>query len=69
MELRQIDQDRSIRARIPFPVTDATTEELKTYGIQAVPVLLVGDLKKKTYFKVDGFQSTPAILSALNGQG
>ena len=69
VELRQIDQDRSIRARIPFPVTDASAAELKTYGIQAVPVLLIGDLKKKSYSKLDGFQSTPAVLSALNGRG
>jgi hypothetical protein len=69
VELRQIDQDRSIRVRIPFPVTDASIEELKTYGIQAVPVLLVGDLKNKKYFKVDGFQSTSDVLSAINGQG
>ncbi|MGK5083732.1 conjugal transfer protein TraF [Bdellovibrionota bacterium FG-1] len=66
VELRQIDQDRSIRARIPFPVTDASPEELKTYGIQAVPVLLVGDLKAKSFFKMQGYQPAPTVLAALS---
>jgi glutaredoxin len=65
VELRQVDRDRSTRAKIPFPVTDATPEELKTYGVQAVPVLLVGDLRRKSYFKIDGFHPTSAVVAAL----
>lgn len=68
VELRKIDQDRSIRARIPFPVTDASAAELKTYGIQAVPVLLVGDLKKKSFFKMQGYQPASAVTKALQTQ-
>ena len=66
VELRQVDTDRSTRVRIPFPVADATPEELKTYGIEAVPVLLVGDLKRKSFVKLQGYQSTAAVLSALS---
>lgn len=65
VELRQVDKDRSTRSRIPFPVADATPEELKTYGVEAVPVLLVGDLKNKSFFKMQGYQTVPAVLAGL----
>lgn len=65
VELRQTDQDRSIRAQIPFPVADASPQELKSYGIQAVPVLLVGDLKRGTFSKMQGYQPTSQVISAL----
>jgi len=65
VEIRQVDQDRSVRARIPFPVVDASAQELKIYGIQSVPVLLIGDLKKKTYFKMEGYQAASTVLSTL----
>jgi hypothetical protein len=65
VELRQVDRDRSTRAKIPFPVTDATPEELKTYGVQAVPVLLVGDLQRKSYSKMEGFQPYSVVAGAL----
>jgi hypothetical protein len=67
VELRQTDQDRSIRAQIPFPVADASPQELKSYGIQAVPVLLVGDLKRGTFSKMQGYQPTAQVISALAG--
>ena len=65
VELRQVDKDRSTRSRIPFPVADATPEELKTYGVEAVPVLLVGDLKNKSFFKMQGYQTAASILTVL----
>jgi hypothetical protein len=67
VELRQIDQDLSIRARIPFPVTNASPEELKQYQIDGVPLLLVGDLSQGTFFKIQGYQSTHSVLQALQG--
>ncbi len=66
VELRQIDSDVKARKAIPFPVVSATPAELKQYKIQSVPVLLVGDLKAKTFFKVEGYQSEQAIFTALS---
>lgn len=65
IELRQVDRDASVRARIPFPVTSATPQELKQYGIESVPVLLVGDLKARSFFKMQGDQSAAAVVAAL----
>jgi hypothetical protein len=67
VELRQIDQDLSIRARIPFPVTSASHQELKQYKIDGVPLLLVGDPSQGTFFKIQGYQSTHSVLQALQG--
>lgn len=66
VELRQIDSDIKARNKIPFPVVSATPADLKQYKIQSVPVLLVGDLKAKTFFKVEGYQTEQAVLSALS---
>lgn len=65
-ELRQVDRDKSKVSHIPFPISDAQAGELQLYGIQAVPVLLVGDLKKETYFKMEGYQTASAVIAALN---
>ena len=68
IELRQIDANTSVRAHIPLPVSDASRKELSQYQIQAVPLLLVGDLKKRTFFKIQGYQSTDAVLQALRSE-
>ena len=65
IELRQVDRDEAARARIPFPVSPASSEELKQYGVESVPVLLVGDLKAKSFFKMQGYQTTQTVLDAL----
>ena len=65
IELKQLDSNMEARGRIPFPVTDATATELKQYKIESVPLLLVGDLKARTFFKIQGYQSEESILNAL----
>ena len=65
IELRQVDHDEAARARIPFPVNPASSDELKRYRIESVPVLVIGDLKAKSFFKMQGYQASPAVLSAL----
>ena len=65
IELRQVDRDESARAKIPFPVSPANPTELKQYGIESVPVLLVGDLQKKSFFKMQGYQTAAAVMGAL----
>ncbi len=68
VELRQIDDDVSARAKIPFAVASATPEELKRYQIESVPVLLVGNLKKQSFFKIQGYQPSAEVLKVLNGK-
>ncbi|MGK5083501.1 hypothetical protein WDW37_09365 [Bdellovibrionota bacterium FG-1] len=66
IELRQVDRDEAARAKIPFPVSPAPPEELKRYGIESVPVLLIGDIQKKSFFKMQGYQTAAAVLGALS---
>jgi hypothetical protein len=68
IELRQVDSDLSIRSQIPFPVSSATPKELKQYQIEGVPLLLVGDLKRGTFFKIQGEQPTDAVLQAIRSE-
>jgi glutaredoxin len=66
IELKQVDSNTLTRSRIPFPVTAATSTEMKQYKIESVPVLLVGDLKARTYFKIQGYQTEANILKTLS---
>lgn len=68
IELRQVDRDERARARIPFSVQPASPEELKRYGIERVPILLVGDLKAHSYFKMQGDQTAQSVLTALQAK-
>lgn len=65
IELKQVDSDTQARSRIPFPVSGATAAELKQYKIEKVPVLLVGDLKARSYFTIQGYQNETSVLNAL----
>ncbi|CAM6053765.1 unnamed protein product [Sphagnum tenellum] len=65
IEFKQVDGDLAIRSQIPFPVTSATDQELKQYGIEGVPVLLIGNLGSGTFSKLQGYQSEEAVLEAL----
>lgn len=68
IELRQIDSDFAIRSKIPFPVMSASRQELSQYHIEGVPLLLVGNLKRGTFFKIQGYQSTESVLQALRSE-
>ncbi len=65
VELKQVDKDTSMRAKIPFAVSDADPAELKRYQIEAVPVLLIGDLKKQTFSKIQGYHGAQDIVGSL----
>lgn len=65
VELKQVDKDTAIRAKIPFAVSDADPAELKRYQIDSVPVLLIGDLKKQTFSKIQGYHDVREIVGAL----
>lgn len=66
VELKQIDSDLGIRSKLPFPVTDASKEELSRYKIESVPVLLIGNLKKGTVSRVDGYQTAQTVVEAMS---
>jgi thiol-disulfide isomerase/thioredoxin len=65
IEARQIDSGNG-PSRLPFPVEMATKEELKIKDIQSVPLLLIGDLKKKVVYRLTGYQSTDSVLKAMS---
>lgn len=65
VEARQVDPNGK-PPRLPFPSEMASPAELKTKEIQSVPLLLVGDLKKKVVYRLTGYQTTNDVLNALN---
>jgi thiol-disulfide isomerase/thioredoxin len=67
VEARQTDSNGK-SLRLPFPSEMATPSELKSKEIQSVPLLLVGDLKKKVVYRLTGYQTTADVLNALNSR-
>lgn len=65
IEIRQIDQNPKVAQTLPFPVEQATPQELKEKEITSWPVLFVGDLKKKVTYRINGYRSTQEVLSAI----
>jgi len=65
VELKQIDSNPEIRRSLPFPVTQASKEELESKKINSWPVLFVGDLKKKVVYRLNGYRSTSEVISAI----
>jgi thiol-disulfide isomerase/thioredoxin len=68
VEARQIDRERGLVRELPFPAEFADPSEVKQKNIQSVPLLLVGDLKKKVVYRLNGFQTTTDVLKAIQGQ-
>ncbi|MEK7692177.1 MAG: hypothetical protein AAB425_14270, partial [Bdellovibrionota bacterium] len=65
VELRRVDHEPGFQPRFPFPVQQATPSELQKNQVEAVPVLLVGNLSNGTFFKIQGFQTPEAVLAAI----
>lgn len=65
LEYRQLDFDSQHPTALPVVATAASAQELKQYGIQAVPVLLVGHLKQQRFFKIAGYQTESSVLTAM----
>jgi len=65
VEALQVDQDNHALTGITIPVEQVSVSEMKDKNIQSVPVLLVGDLAKKAVYRINGYQSTAQVLSAL----
>ena len=65
VEARQIDNDPRGLENLPIPAQHAAPEEIREKNIQSVPLLLVGDLSKKTVYRLTGFQSVSSIFKAI----
>ena len=61
----QTDGNAGKLLQLPFPTAAARPEDLKAKDIQSVPLLLVGDMKKKTVFKLSGYQSVTEVYQAI----
>lgn len=67
VEARQIDKDGT-PPRFPFPTEMASPSEIKIKEIQSVPLLLIGDLKRKVVLRVTGYKTTAEVLEAVKQQ-
>ena len=65
VELRQVDGDSIVGRNIPFPVERASTREKAQYQVEAVPLLLIGDLQTKSFFKIQGYQTEQDVMAAI----
>ena len=64
VEARMIDKNS--RLKLPFPVLQASKEEIKKYKIKSVPFLIVGDLKKKVVYTLNGYQTVKSIFEKIS---
>jgi len=65
VEARQVDNDPEGMRNITIPVAKASPSEIQEKSIQNVPLLLVGDLLKKTVYRMSGYQSVTSIFQAI----
>lgn len=68
IEARQLDREAKSLTALPFPVDFASPQEAQQKNIQSVPLLLIGDLKRKVVYRLTGFQTTDAVISAIQQQ-
>ena len=69
VEARQIDEGPTDHIRSEVPILKASSEEVKRFHIEAVPLLLIGDLMKKTVYRQSGFMTAAEVLSQLSTPG
>jgi len=68
VEAKQLDREKGPVRSLPFPADFASPDEIKQKNIQGVPLLLIGDLKKKVVYRLNGFQTTTDVLKTIQGQ-
>lgn len=66
VEAKQVDSDPRGLEGVSIPTTRATPGELKEKDIQSVPVLLIGDLKLKSVYRLTGYQPLSNVFAAIN---
>ena len=65
VEARQVDSDPRGLEGLGIPAAHVMPGEVQAKDIQSVPVLLIGDLKKKEVYRLTGYQSTANVFAAL----
>lgn len=68
IELRQIDDDFSETKKLPLILKKAKKEEISKNKIMSVPLLLIGNKKEKTFFRISGYRTTKEVLAAIQTQ-
>lgn len=66
VEAVQVDRDPKGLDGLPVPATRAAPSEIENKEIKSVPLLLVGDLKKKAVYRLTGYQSVASIFQTIN---
>jgi len=65
VEVHQIDANSEKLRGSPVVVTKANPTDVKRHNITAVPLLLIGDMKSNTVFRLNGFQTVQSIFASL----
>ena len=65
VEAKQVDSDPRGLENLPIPAQRAARGELQEKNIQNVPLLLIGDLTKKTVYRMTGYQNISSIFQAI----
>ena len=66
VEARQIDTGEA--GALPFAAARATKSEIQGKDIKSVPLLLIGDLKKKVVYRMNGYQTVSDVLKRLKAE-
>jgi thiol-disulfide isomerase/thioredoxin len=66
VEAKQVDSDPLGMANLPIPSSHATAAEIREKNIQSVPVLLVGDMKSKSVYRLSGYQTVASIFQSIS---
>ncbi len=65
VEARQVDQGTLQEIRSHVAIVPAGSDEIKKYSITSVPLLLIGDLKRKKVFRQSGFITAEQVLAQI----
>ena len=69
IEARQVDRaGAEARPALSVPVRYATSDELRSLGIQSVPTLLIADRRGSGVFRISGYQSAESVVRTLSSQ-
>ena len=67
VEARQVDQGSTQHLGSEVPIVPASKDELRKFGVNSVPLTLIGDLRTGKVFRHSGFQSASELLEQVAG--
>ncbi len=65
VEARQVDRGPIQHIKSLVPIVTASSDEVKSFNVSSVPLLLVGDLKNKAVYRQAGFATPEDVLAEL----